>query len=664
MLSLSGNLYFSQPEEAIRYANRALELSRELNYKRGEASALKSLGNYNYYAGKYLETVKYWEESLKLCEEVGDKTGVANILSNLGGLNSTQGDDTRALELLLRSLDISEEINDTLRIVTALINIGLVYLNKPSTHDIALEYNLRALELSEEIGNKAAIGTVSLNIGEIYLESKDYTRALNYFERSYNELEAAGNIFYPLLDIGKVYSKQGDLEMAIHFQTRAYEKAKKVDAKLDMAKSLLGLADTYLQMNDTKMALRSFNEAKSIAEELNANLELRDSYKGLAELYAKTGDYKNAYLFQTQLTDIKDTISVIASQTNIGLIRLNYDLDKKQSEIELLESEKLQKIQQTENQRLWILIIAIALLSALLLSFMLYRNIKHKQKANVLLRKQKTEIQDAMKKLREAQSQLIQAEKMASLGELTAGIAHEIQNPLNFVNNFSDINKELLYELIEEVEKDNQEEVIAIANDVIENENKINHHGKRAESIVRNMLLHSRGSAGQKELVDINTLCNEYLRLAYHGFRAKDKSFNVDYQLEADELLPKIEVVPQDFGRVLLNLLNNAFYAVSVKSADPKNKSYSPSVKISTKYSSSKEEKPAVKICIRDNGNGIPDNLKDKIFQPFITTKPTGQGTGLGLSISYDIIKAHGGELTFETKEGTGSEFTIILPEG
>ncbi|WP_167616826.1 ATP-binding protein [Maribellus sediminis] len=267
----------------------------------------------------------------------------------------------------------------------------------------------------------------------------------------------------------------------------------------------------------------------------------------------------------------------------------------------------------------------------------------------------KNQIEKTLTELKATQAQLIQSEKMASLGALTAGIAHEIQNPLNFVNNFSEVSNELIDEMKEELAKGDLEEAIEIAGDIKQNLDKINHHGKRAESIVKGMLLHSRGSSGKAEPTDLNALVDEYLRLSYHGFRAKDKSFNADFRLEADESLPKIEVVPQDIGRVFLNLLNNAFYAVDQR-AKEKPAGYKPMVSIST----ARENGLAV-IRVKDNGPGIPDSIKEKIFQPFFTTKPTGQGTGLGLSLSYDIVKAHGGELNVESKEGEGTEFIIKL---
>ncbi len=269
---------------------------------------------------------------------------------------------------------------------------------------------------------------------------------------------------------------------------------------------------------------------------------------------------------------------------------------------------------------------------------------------------QAKEIEKAYTELKATQNQLIQSEKMASLGELTAGIAHEIQNPLNFVNNFSEVNSELIAEMKDELSKGNIDEAKKVADDINENEQKIIYHGKRADAIVKGMLQHSRSSSGIKEPTDINALCDEYLRLSYHGLRAKDKSFNATIKTKFDETLDKVNVIPQDIGRVLLNLINNAFFAVTEKKKTGMG-GYEPTVSVSTKKINNK-----IEISVKDNGNGIPEQVKEKIFQPFFTTKPTGQGTGLGLSLSYDIVKAHGGELEVETKESNGAEFKIILP--
>jgi two-component system, NtrC family, sensor kinase len=285
------------------------------------------------------------------------------------------------------------------------------------------------------------------------------------------------------------------------------------------------------------------------------------------------------------------------------------------------------------------------------------------------LTKQKEELELTLLQLRTTQTQLIQSEKLASLGELTAGIAHEIQNPLNFVNNFSELSVDLAKELKEELEKPEKDWGLIddLTNDLIQNQDKINHHGKRASNIVKNMLEHSRTSTGIKEPTDINALADEYLRLSYHGLRAKDKLFNATMVTHFDESLPNITVIPQDIGRVLLNLINNAFYAVnqrnqqlasSLKQGESSTETYTPSVFVSTK-----QIKKTIEIRVKDNGTGMPESVKNKIFQPFFTTKPTGQGTGLGLSLSYDIVtKGHGGTLEVKTKEGEFTEFIITLP--
>ena len=273
------------------------------------------------------------------------------------------------------------------------------------------------------------------------------------------------------------------------------------------------------------------------------------------------------------------------------------------------------------------------------------------------LQKEKKRTEDALTELRATQKQLIQSEKMASLGELTAGIAHEIQNPLNFVNNFSEVSVELLGELKGELEAGNTEDVVAIVNDLVQNLEKIRHHGKRADAIVKGMLEHSRASTGQKEPTDINALADEYFKLSYHGLRAKDKSFNAAMVTDFDAKLPKANVIAQDIGRVLVNLFNNAFYAVSQR-ARTVGPDYKPTVEVSTLVTGNQ-----LVITVKDNGNGIPDAIRDKIMQPFFTTKPTGEGTGLGLSLTYDIVvKGHGGKIEVQSKEGEYTQFTITLP--
>jgi signal transduction histidine kinase len=337
--------------------------------------------------------------------------------------------------------------------------------------------------------------------------------------------------------------------------------------------------------------------------------------------------------------EAKDSVS---SQSKVQQFQL-----AKFNEIQHQQELNISKERYQDKVRFYVLLSVLGVF--LLLGFVLYWNIRQGQKAKI-------KIENAYDELKATQEQLVQSEKMASLGELTAGIAHEIQNPLNFVNNFSEVNKELMEEIKLEIANGNLTDAISIVENMEDNEDKIIHHGKRADAIVKGMLQHTRVSTGQKEPSDINVLADEYLRLSYHGLRAKDKSFNATMQTDFDEKTGKIYIIPQDIGRVLLNLYNNAFYAISEKKKQ-ESEAYEPTISVRTKRTGDK-----VEIRVKDNGNGVPQNVLNKIFQPFFTTKPTGQGTGLGLSMSYDIVMAHGGKLQVRTKEGEYAEFIIELP--
>ncbi|MBL0306490.1 MAG: two-component sensor histidine kinase [Chitinophagaceae bacterium] len=381
---------------------------------------------------------------------------------------------------------------------------------------------------------------------------------------------------------------------------------------------------------------------KDIVRLKSQRLYVQRDYKLLAQLHEQTGNYKKANEALASFISLQDSIQ--ADQENYGSLSFETEQEMNAKELSIAKLESQNKISALSRN----FSIGIAALLFLIVAGVYYR-FRSKKKANLVLEK-------TLADLRSTQTQLVQSEKMASLGELTAGIAHEIQNPLNFVNNFSEVSNELISEMVDEVDKGNTHEVKIIAKDVQQNLEKILHHGKRADAIVKGMLQHSRSSSGQKEATDINALTDEYLRLAYHGLRAKDKSFNATLKTDFDKSIGNIDIVPQDIGRVILNLITNAFYVVNEKSKEGI-AGYEPTVEVSTKKIGYK-----VAISVKDNGNGIPSKVLDKIFQPFFTTKPTGQGTGLGLSLSYDIVKAHGGELTVKTEERIGSTFIIHLP--
>ncbi|MBK6383131.1 MAG: hypothetical protein IPP02_15405 [Chitinophagaceae bacterium] len=373
---------------------------------------------------------------------------------------------------------------------------------------------------------------------------------------------------------------------------------------------------------------------------------LRD-LKLLASLHEQTGNYKKANEALASFISLQDSLQ--SDQEKYGSLSFETEQEMNAKELSITKLKSENKIAALTKY----FSVGIAAL-VLLLAGVLYYRFKAKQKANKVL-------ETTLSNLKSTQSQLIQSEKMASLGELTAGIAHEIQNPLNFVNNFSEVNKELVDELQQELKAGKIDDAIEISNDIKVNEEKINHHGKRADAIVKGMLQHSSSGSGKKEPTDINALADEYLRLAYHGLRAKDKSFNATMKTDYDATIGNINIIPQDIGRVILNLISNAFYVVNEKSKQ-NFAGYEPTVTITTASGQPPSGGRSIVIKVSDNGGGIPQKVLDKIFQPFFTTKPTGQGTGLGLSLSYDIVKAHGGELQVKTMEGEGSEFIISLP--
>lgn len=660
--AISKQYFNTSPKDAISYALQARDLAGQLQYQAGSALALKNAGIGYYMQSDYLEATTYWGQALKVYEEINDKAGIANMLSNMGAVYINQGDDEKALDYNLRSLQYAEATGDTLRLVTAMINIGAVYFNKPATHGKALDYYLRALPLCEALEDQDAIGTITSNLGEIFLAKGDDSSALVYFERSLKAYENSGNIPYALNNLGKVYDKRGDYTTAISCHLKAYDIASKLAAKLDMTQSYLGLATTYALKGDLAKALDAYQKAEGIAKEIGANYELKTIYEGLASTYARLYDYANAYRYEVLYAAVKDTLYNSESDKKLAMLQFNFDLQKKQAEIDHLTTDKALKELDLDRQTTVknSLIAVLSLVS--LIVFILFRNYRIQSKTNTKLDIQKQELEQTLKELKTTQSQLIQSEKMASLGELTAGIAHEIQNPLNFVNNFSEVSIELAQELLSGINNTalsakEKEDFQLLVQDLVDNQEKINFHGKRADAIVKGMLQHSRSGTGKKEAVEINNLADEYLRLSYHGLKAKEKAFNTALHTDFDEHCGNVQAIPQELGRVLLNIFNNAFYSVEEKKKIA-GEGYSPLVSLTTKRKGN-----FVEITIRDNGLGIPQKYLDKVFQPFFTTKPAGKGTGLGLSLSYEIItKGHGGELKVDTKEGEYAAIIIRLP--
>ena len=401
------------------------------------------------------------------------------------------------------------------------------------------------------------------------------------------------------------------------------------------------------------------NNTPQVVSQLSEKKKLRDSSHALSKAFAKEGDYAKAYQYYLQYSSYKDSLTAEATTRRLASLEYKQNLLKKEAQIQLLTKERQLREQSSNRQQQFVIALGGCVVLLVALSLILTRNNRAKHLANQQLNEQKEALQQTLAELKTTQTQLIQSEKMASLGELTAGIAHEIQNPLNFVNNFSEVSTELVNELVENRQQAHRDEELEteLLNDVQQNLQKIHQHGNRASSIIKGMLEHARTTGGQKEPTDLNSLVDEYVKLAYHGVRAKDNTFEAKLTTVLDPNLGQLTVVPQEIGRVLLNLANNAFYAVQ-KRQQSATTDYHPEVIVSTSRKANQ-----IEITIRDNGTGISEAIRQKIFQPFFTTKPSGQGTGLGLSLSYDIItKGHSGSLVVHSQEGDGTEFVIQLP--
>lgn len=624
----STGLYFyyfeGNRDSALFYAEKRLELARKNNQKLAEAGALISIGYQYNSTGKYSKSFQSLLQALKITEDPKNKevpgwtitqypfsgdqrlwlTSVAHTI--LGGLMTNTGNNEQAIVSHKKALSIAEQINSPDRQVIGNTNLGIIYFNENKL-DSAMYFAKAAHLILENYDGQQYRGNTLLALGNIYLAKGDKVQARKYYHEGLlsatdeNSQSIAANINHALIDF--------------------YLRENKKDSAL-----------IYAVQN-----LKAIESSGGIA---NQSSNMGTAYEDLYRAYKLSNQKDSAYKYLELASVILDSLNEIRIKNLADFQKLSL------SEAMRLEQLENERIQTQAKIRTYGMLAGLAILS--IIGFILYRNNRQKQKANKVL-------ESALTNLKSTQAQLIQAEKMASLGELTAGIAHEIQNPLNFVNNFSEVSTELLDEMNEELDKGDIEEAKFISKDIKENLIKINHHGKRADAIVKGMLEHSRAGKGEKAPTDLNALADEYLRLAYHGLRAKDKSFTADFATDLDPNLPKVNVVASDIGRVLLNLINNAFYACAERSKKGE-AGYYPKVLVS-----SRQENGKVVVSVQDNGLGIPEAIKDKIFQPFFTTKPTGQGTGLGLSLSYDIVKAHGGEIKVESEIGKGTMFTIIL---
>ena len=559
LLQTADFYYFSKPDSCLLYSLEARKLANNLQLPYMEITSLHKAGESLRFLGDYPGALKMQLDALKLSRKMKDPYYEAGSLGFIGLTYVEFGEYRLALQNLFASLAINKAIHNQLKYTFDLTNIGHAYdyLIMP---DSALYYQLKAIE-------------------------------------SYSGLKHGQLKSLTLIRLGNAYAGAGQEDSAMAVYNRAIANCVLINDKVNISKVQSKMADLFSRQRKYESGVQYAHLAYingTISTQRGAVMEASSL---LSHLYRKLNNPDSALFYQDIAMAMKDSLYSPAKFKQLQMLLLE------EQEHQLTVEQEQERYRNKIKYGILLLVLGVFLL----FSFLLLRSNRHKQKAKVKIQKAYTDLQ-------EAQQQLVQSAKMASLGELTAGIAHEIQNPLNFVNNFSEVNKELLIEMKDEMNKGNLDDANAIANDVIDNEEKINHHGKRADAIVKGMLQHSRSNSGVKEPTDLNKLADEYLRLAYHGLRAKDKSFNATMKTDFDESIGNINIIPQDIGRVILNLINNAFYVVDEKSKQ-NIAGYEPTVKVSTK-----KDGNTVLVSVKDNGNGIPDSKKNKIFQPFFTT--------------------------------------------
>ena len=605
MVELSNAFKFSEPDSAIHYALKALILSRQIKYRKGEQWAL-------FY---------------------------------IGFTNEGLGNFPRAMHVYLEALQVS----DKCKIIDArgyvLQRLGFIYL---SSNDFpkSLMYTFQSMRLLDSLHNDSISIISQIHMADAYLRMNKVDSAEYYAVMAYNNM-VRFNVMWlkteTLFFLGNVQQKKGNASQTIHFYRKALASAYHDTSHFMSYNTIYEIAELHKFLNEPDSSIIYAQESLEAAQRDNLYSVIIKASSLLSTLYEKKNRSKALYYGKIALA-AKDSLNIeekaYALQNLVG-----FDEQERQFEIETAKTAYQNKV------KLFSLSVGLAVF--LLIAFILYRNNLQKHRYNKILEK-------TLANLKLTQAQLIQSEKMASLGELTAGIGHEIKNPLNFINNFSDLAMELLEELksgpLGQLPPDQKEQANELITGAIQSLRKVVHHGERADAIVKGMLQHARPSMGHRELTDINALADEYLRLSYHGLQEKDSSFNAKIATEFDKNIEMINVVPQELGRVFLNLYTNALYSLTEKKKKFRAE-FVPTIIVATKKLAEK-----IEVRIRDNGLGISQKIIDKIFRPFFTTKPSGEGTGLGLSLSYDVIRAHGGEIKVESSEGEWAEFIIEIP--
>ncbi len=621
----------------------------------------------DYRFSKIDSALYYMDKAIALAQKMNLLVLEAQAFSDKGSIIQDSGDIPKSYVYMLRSLDIisrgPQDDKHTIFIHAVIENrLGNLFMELGEYNTSIEHYRVSISYYNKSV--RAPIYNGISNIGNDFELMGRLDSAQVYQQRAYNHIKRDSTTIFAVYAelqgrLGNVERDLGHYTDALSWYRRGSHNALQTSDLRNLSELYLREGQTYAKLWQRDSALLYARKTLNVSRQISMKSSEYQAAALLSGLFKATGKPDSALFYLSLSQKIKDELFGPATFRQLQQLALT----------EQQRQQQLQKQNDELKYRYTVIAGVSGFIVILLVAFIMWMNYRKQKSTNKLLSEQKEEIAaqrdhlgDTLEKLKATQHQLIQSEKMASLGELTAGIAHEIQNPLNFVNNFSEVSVELLEELKEEAQAGHNEDVIAIAADLSQNLEKISHHGKRADAIVKGMLQHSQSGTGTKEPTNLNALVDECMRLAYHGLRAKDKAFNAELVTHLDETLPKVNVIPQDMVRVMLNLFNNAFYAVNQK-AKTAGADYKPTIEVTTAPQPPEGGAREVLITIRDNGVGIPDAIKEKIMQPFFTTKPTGEGTGLGLSLTYDmVVKGHGGTIQVNSIEGEGSEFQLTLP--
>ncbi len=657
----------NQPDSALHYAQQAQTLAESLDDKRELEKALNTVAYMYEVKGQYAKALEIRLRDMELSKELKDDTALAWCYHSLGNISNYQGDNDKALAWHLKALELREKIGDKRGKGWSLNNIAWVFENQ-NQFEKALEYREKAAQIWQELADAEGLAATLSYRAEIYSKQQKHEQAIMLAKEALT-LRQKSNFgpAYNWLQLGRIYAAAEKYQESF----MALDSAIASGEMRYLPRIYNAMAQNYFHLRNYQSAIEYAQKAIALAQSERNQQPLEEGYLLLSNLYEAKGDFKNAQQYFKMYAALRDSMRSQAIQDRILNMEVNYQINLREKEIERLRQAQSS---QAMVRNLLIALIALVLIASALLYWRYRASVQAKRALqqkneelsvkNRLIETQHIQLEEAFKNLKDTQQQLIQQGKLAALGEMAAGISHEIQNPINFVTNFVALAIEQNNELMQMLKKEDRSlDALCQGMENLKSKlERIDHHAMRASRIVKAILEYSRSGSGERVETDLNTMLKEYAQLCYHSYKMKELTFNVKLTYCLDESLPKLRVVTQDLGRVFLNVVQNAFYSVYQKKKTIENQSNGVEFLAEVKINS-QNLPDRVQICIWDNGLGVPEHLKEKIFQPFFTTKSGTEGTGLGLSISREIVHAHGGRIWVESKEGEYAELVIELPK-